>query len=280
MKKMSLTEQITYSTVKLSCKLKDGRISNGTGFIIDLCENKEEGTVIPLLITNKHVIENSVDTTFEFCKKNEEGDPVDTETVPITVMSTLWNKHPDNSVDLVSLPLSEVINLTKKFNQNIFYISLDKSLIPSQNEINEFQAMEEVVMVGYPIGLMDYHNHKPIIRSGITATILKNDYQGNREFLIDMACFPGSSGSPIFIVNEGSYRTGKGLFIGSRIKLIGILRAGPMYSANGTIIIKDISTLPFPVVDIPINLGVVIKSERLLEIETFYFNLMEGQDND
>lgn len=147
MKKMSLTEKITYSTVKLSCKLKDGRISNGTGFIIDLCENKEEGICIPLLITNKHVIENSVDTTFEFCKKNEEGDPVDTETVSITVSSTFWNKHPDDSVDLVSLPLSKVISLTKEHNQNIFYIPLDKSHIPSQDEKNEFQAMEEVVMV-------------------------------------------------------------------------------------------------------------------------------------
>lgn len=60
-------------------------------------------------------------------------------------------------------------------------------------------------MIGYPNGLWDSQNNLPIIRRGITATSVKKDYNGKKEFLIDAAVFPGSSGSPVFIFNEGSY---------------------------------------------------------------------------
>ena len=58
-------------------------------------------------------------------------------------------------------------------------------------------------MIGYPIGLIDEYNNKPIVRKGITATTYNIDYNGKKEFLIDIACFPGSSGSPIFIRRDG-----------------------------------------------------------------------------
>lgn len=36
-------------------------------------------------------------------------------------------------------------------------------------------------------------------RRGITATNINFDYNGKKEFVIDAACFPGSSGFPVFI---------------------------------------------------------------------------------
>jgi len=60
-------------------------------------------------------------------------------------------------------------------------------------------------MVGYPIGLWDEKNNYPIFRKGITATHPANDYNGKSEFMIDAACFPGSSGSPVYIIDELNY---------------------------------------------------------------------------
>ena len=125
-------------------------------------------------------------------------------------------------------------------------------------------------MVGYPIGLSDNYNHKPIIRKGSTATHPRNDYQGKKEILIDMPCYPGSSGSPVFILNEGSYTTPQGVFIGSRILFLGILYAGPEFTKTGTITFNVSPREPRVLTTIPINLGIIIKAQRIVEFENLF----------
>ena len=51
--------------------------------------------------------------------------------------------------------------------------------------------------------LIDEVNNKPVVRKGITATDIRLDYNGRKEFLIDAACFHGSSGSPVFLRKMG-----------------------------------------------------------------------------
>jgi len=94
--------------------------------------------------------------------------------------------------------------------RHCFYISLDKSLISTCQQLSDFSALEEILMVGYPNGIWDNVNNKPILRKGVTATHPNFDYCGKKEIMIDAACFPGSSGSPVFIFNEGSYRDKRG----------------------------------------------------------------------
>jgi hypothetical protein len=61
--------------------------------------------------------------------------------------------------------------------------------------------------------------------------------------MVDLACFPGSSGSPVFLFNIGSFphRAG-GFVIGNRIKLLGILYAGPQFTAEGEIKVVNVPT--------------------------------------
>ena len=59
MNKMSLSEMVTYSTVKILCRYADGTSGSGTGFIMNLCSDKEKGICVPVVITNNHVVENS-----------------------------------------------------------------------------------------------------------------------------------------------------------------------------------------------------------------------------
>jgi hypothetical protein len=85
--------------------------------------------------------------------------------------------------------------------------------------------------------------------------------------MIDAACFPGSSGSPIMIYEWGSYapKTG-GLVAGSRFILLGVLFAGPVYTAEGKIEVVDVPTRQVPVAKsrIPFNLGIAIKASEIL----------------
>ena len=268
MNNMSLSEVITYSTLRILCKYSDGTVGSGTGFIMDLCSVKEQNTCIPAVITNNHVVENSIETSFEFCKATNESLPIDTDPFSITITGNAWIHHPDKNIDMCFLPLKTILDEVNATGEKIFYIPLDSDLIADDVFLSSLKALEEVVMVGYPQGLMDSYNHKPIIRRGTTATHPKNNYMGRPEILLDIAAYPGSSGSPVFILNEGSYLSGNTIKIGSRIKLLGVLYAGPQFTATGTISFSNLPTKPTPIIRIPNNLGIIIKANKIFEIES------------
>lgn len=267
---MSLSEMVTYSTVLIQCEYADNTSGSGTGFIINLCNDKETNKCIPVLITNNHVVENSKKTVFEFCRADKKGNPIDVESFSFICKINNWIHHPDCNIDLCCLPLGPAFNEMQNGGIKIFYIPLETSMIPTKNVLNELSAMEDVTMVGYPIGLSDTYNHKPIMRRGITASHPKKDYKGESEILVDMACFPGSSGSPVFILNEGAFTTSNGIMPGNRIILLGILYGGPQFNAQGVLTFANLPNAPRPVINIPTNLGMIIKAEKILEFENIF----------
>ena len=52
--------------------------------------------------------------------------------------------------------------------------------------------------------------------------------------------------------------------------LIGVLFQGPQYTAQGNLIFSAIPNIPFPITNIPMNLGEVIKAEEILAFEQFF----------
>lgn len=265
---MTLSETITYSTTLLRCELATpGVLSMGTGFIMHLCVN--DNSCIPVLITNKHVIENAVSCKFALCTRNPDGSPNDTDVKWIKVdVPGSWIMHPNPDIDLCCLPIGDIINrLIINDEPTVLYTALGTDIIPTQEEINNFSAMENIIMVGYPAGISDTYNNKPILRRGITATHIKYDYKNTKTFLIDAACFNGSSGSPVFILDEGAFLNKGALVAGGRIKFIGVLYAGPTFAVNGEIVFTTIPTSPRTITQIPINLGIVIKASEILAFE-------------
>lgn len=71
MNELSISEKLTYSTVLIKSYYTNGDCFSGTGFIFNLC--KANDLCVPVIITNKHVVENSSIIEFEFCEKNEDG---------------------------------------------------------------------------------------------------------------------------------------------------------------------------------------------------------------
>ena len=279
MEKMTLSEMITYSTVLIKCQYADGTSGSGTGFIINLCTDKEKEQCVPVLITNNHVVENSIKTIFEFCRADRDGNPIDTEPFSFIYDGNAWIHHPDKDVDLRYLFLAEALTKLRDQNISVFYIPLETNLIPNEEKLSELSAIEDVVMVGYPIGLSDTYNHKPIIRRGITSSHPRKDYRGKKETLLDMACYPGSSGSPVFILNQGAFATPNGMSLGNRIYLLGVLYGGHEFNAQGILRFANLPNVPVPVTHIPANLGLMIKAERILEFEAMIKSIQEGQNN-
>lgn len=273
---LSITEQLTYSTVRLECQTPSG-LSTGTGFFFKFLEN--ENGHVPVIVTNKHVIQNASAGRFIITKSDAQGNPLQTDHFGINISADFqqfWRHHPDTDVDLCAMPLAPVLNTATKQGQRLFYRAFDKSLLPTDGQKNDFHALEDVLMVGYPNGIWDSVNNQPIFRKGTTATHPNIDYNGKKEFMIDVACFPGSSGSPVMIYNASGYTTKQGnIMMGSqRLILIGILYAGPQHTATGEIRIVNVPQLQLPtaISRIPNNLGLVIKSERLLDLERLFEN--------
>lgn len=272
---LTITEQLAYSTVRLECQTPSG-LSTGTGFFFKFLEDGDRH--VPVIVTNKHVIRNATSGRFIITKSDAEGNPIPTEhfTVNVPNLQQFWKLHPDDDVDLCAMPLAPVINLATQQGQTLFYRVFDKSLIPTEEQKTDLNALEDILMIGYPNGIWDSINNQPIFRKGISATHPNIDYNGKKEFMIDVACFPGSSGSPVMIYNSSGYSTRQGGFVmGSpRLILMGILYAGPQHTATGEIRVVNVPQLQLPtaISRIPNNLGLVIKSERLLELETLFEN--------
>lgn len=261
----SLSEQLLFSTARLECELNDGDRSTGTAFFFQYRIDQQR--TLPLLVTNKHVVRGAKVGYFHLHEAVQNGDQPSTPSlnsfqVTIQDFEKAWFMHPASDVDICVMPFEPIRQQAHSQGKAVFSRSLDDSMIPSKDVLSGLLAMEDVVMVGYPIGLWDSVNNLPILRRGITASHPVVDFQGKQRGVIDMACFPGSSGSPVLILNEGAYATRGGLVAGTRFYLLGVLFAGPVHQANGEITIVEIPThsIAVPVTTIPIHLGYYVKA--------------------
>lgn len=273
------SEALTYNTVRIECRLKGGGTSTGTAFAFAFLPDGDKN--VPVLITNRHVVARAQTGTF-FIHLGEAGAPKHGSKAPVTLdtFEERWIPHPDSTVDLCIMPLGPVLHEAQVKAIAPFFVHLDKTLILTSAELEGLTALEDVVMIGYPIGIWDAYNNMPVIRKGITATHPANNYEGRKEFMIDMACFPGSSGSPVFLFNVGSYASKDGgTIIGNRIKLLGILYAGPQFTAEGQIRVVTVPTqqVAVTVSQIPCNLGICIRADRLLDFEPMLQELLDAQ---
>lgn len=263
-------EKLIHSTIRIECETPNG-LSSGSGYYFAfLC--KDDGFHVPCIVTNKHVIRGATRGRFFLSLQKEDGIPDLGHHFPVIFdnFESMWVGHPDDDVDLAIFPLAPIFTHCQNEGKKLHYVMLDKHIIPDQKLLNTLPTMEDIIMIGYPNGIWDEKHNLPIIRKGISATHPKLSYNGKPEFMIDAACFPGSSGSPVFLANIGSFLNETGaLCAGSRIALLGTLYAGPQHTATGEVKVINVptATKPISVSSIPNNLGLVIHSRKLNDFE-------------
>jgi hypothetical protein len=259
-------EQILYSTVRLEIEGSEPhQIGAGTAFIFAL---KTERGSLPCLVTNKHMVKGAQVGRFFFTtgtgNKPNVGEPLD---ILMENFEAQWCGHPDPEIDVAAMSLGPLLHKASAMGKEVFYRSIGQSLIPTAEQLEELDALEEVVFVGYPSGIYDSVNLLPVFRRGVTATPIQMDYSGKPVFLVDASVFPGSSGSPVLIYNLGGYGSRKGLHAGTRLLFLGVIAQATYREEEGTLEFKSIPTALVPVVRTKqmINLGVVFKATTVVE---------------
>jgi len=180
---LTTTRLLTYSSKKLT--------GVATGFFFEILQI---GHTSQYIVTNKHVVHDKEKITIQFLEGSDSG-PVLGKVIPYYIENPEDEFITHEKYDLAILPMDNIFKeLSKK------QISISPSFISSSSLVDHrTPPIDDVYFVGYPDGLWDTYNFLPILRKGVSATLLDIDYGGKKRFLIDANTIPGSSGSPIFV---------------------------------------------------------------------------------
>lgn len=196
MKVDSVLETLLFTTVRIETRSQDNSTGVGTGFIFSYTIGEK---VYLFLVTNKHVINNSVEGTLLFNLTDKKIPLLGKHHgVRISNFEAQWTMHKRPDIDVAIMPFAPVYNQLAEQNVYVYFKTIEKHLIPSQEQIEQIDAIEEVIFIGYPNNIYDRANLLPVVRKGTTATPISIDFEGKPIFLIDASVFPGRVEAPYF----------------------------------------------------------------------------------
>lgn len=264
----SIAKKLLFNTVRVDTVLEDGSEGSGTAFVVS--HTHARGTTI-FIVTNRHLVDGVRNGGLVFTQKRE-GQPVIGERFQLNIedFPAAWFLHPDPEVDLAIIPMRPLEAAANERGVELYYHPIDSRLALNETSSRALDAFEDVLFVGYPSGVWDQVNLMPILRRGTTATPLALDFEGRKEFLIDAAVYPGSSGSPVFIYQPETARAAQG--VGSHIHFAGVVAAVFFREEENNIVPAPVPANNHGKVmgSEMIDLGLVIKAEAVIEAMNAY----------
>jgi len=215
--KGALCSPISLTWVHATVRVENEWGKGGTGFLVIRKMEEKQGKVF--LVTNKHVIHPELQTREKagyltlFLNVREKDGTVKGKSFRVPLNEDdqkLWREHPNPPVDVLAVDITSLINS----HPNLENRGADYSLFATPRILKEENITEgeEVLILGYPLGLFHTRSHSPLVRQGIVATKIGERIQvrfrsssGDPQrveipgFLIDAQIIPGSSGSPVVL---------------------------------------------------------------------------------
>ncbi|MFG2963560.1 trypsin-like peptidase domain-containing protein [Streptomyces sp. NPDC048288] len=255
----TLGRQLLFCTARIDRITTSGIGTHGTGFLMHPeCDGDR---TYPALVTNKHVVADAAGLTARFIQKKPNADEPDLgKEVLVQFAPDSIVGHPNPAVDVAVIPLGP---LWPTIVERCFVRTINLTMLATDMKDFYADAIEEITFVGYPNGHRDPKHFTPIVRRGITATPLDLDMGGDPAFLVDGSVFGGSSGSPVFLLSDGSYRTvGGGFAFGDRLALVGIIAKTMLRQAHLPV---EVATAPHVKIAQELNLGVAFNARAIRE---------------
>jgi len=264
MQVQTVTEQLLFSTVRITTESPAGH-GSGTGFL--LSEARPEGGAAILLVTNKHVVAGADRVAVHFIAAENASSPALGEGLTISCSGSDFIGHPDKAVDVAMIGIGGALQKLSDAGSPAFFRTVSPSMCATELVLEDYEPIEPITFIGYPNGLYDSASLLPIVRQGFSATALNVDYEAKPVFLIDASVFPGSSGSPVFLVPRPSAPDKRGnISIGGPVKppiLLGVVAAVHQRQVP---VIQAAAGPGAPVVNELIDLGIVYKARAIHEL--------------
>jgi hypothetical protein len=124
----------------------------------------------------------------------------------------LVREHPDPDTDVLAIDVSHVFSQTPEAAPPGGFPHADYFADAKARDALDITVGDEVMTVGYPLGLRQGDTELPLVRQGILATTIglplvdsavdptgQRRERRRRAFLIDGACVPGQSGGPVVL---------------------------------------------------------------------------------
>ncbi|MGA1819383.1 MAG: hypothetical protein ACMUHU_00075 [Thermoplasmatota archaeon] len=257
---LSILERLFFTTIRLSGLDENDNEMFATAFFFN---HRKAGKDHLFLVANGHSVNEMERCTLKFHSRKRGGpDLGNTVELKVDDFWKSWHNHP-NDLDIAVMPVSPLHELLMEKGAKVYIQSISSDLIPSKRELaEEIQPLEDVYFIGYPNDIYDKVNYLPVARKGTTATPLTVDFEGNPWFLLDGAIFPGSSGSPVMMIDQNGYIDRHNRFVPvRRVFFLGILRSAYTYIDE-----RDRrKSKPKVVYRQMMDLGVIMRSSALRE---------------
>lgn len=272
MQPKTVAEQLFFTTVRVDTISVSGAQGSGTAFFFSHKVGDQE---YPFIVTNKHVVMGMQEGALSFLQRKDTFPTLGNGfRLRIDDWDQAWFGHPSPDIDIAICPFAPLeAHIKTQHGVDLFYRYVTNEMIPTLTQVAELDALEAVTFIGYPNGVWDSKNLLPIARRGTTASPIEVDFEGTPRFLVDASVFGGSSGSPVFILNHGSWATKDGgLVVGSRFHFVGVIAAVFFRTHLNQIVPVQIPTQVQPMAQQQemIDLGIVFKARTVVEtVEAF-----------
>ncbi|HVU86434.1 MAG TPA: hypothetical protein VHD36_03890 [Pirellulales bacterium] len=222
-----------------------------------------------VLITSRHAIQGSSSGSLRIHNEawqQEQDDAPPTFDLEFQDFENLWIKHPDKSIDLVALPSKVIDDAAAKIGRSAHWMTIESCMVPKATRLKALTTIEDVFVVGYPKGPWDKCHNLPIHCQGTTATHPDIDFCGQPQLLVNMACLPGLSGSPVFVLNAKGYADENGNIHPGETRniLLGVVHAATTIGADGQIAARAASAPLGSGEESTVPLTYIVKSRELL----------------
>jgi S1-C subfamily serine protease len=202
---MDLSVELMHATVQLEQPLGNGTRTVGTGFLIS--ETAPDGSPRTVLITANHVFQDMPGEMARIGYRVANADGSwSYSPQPLRIRDkeghALWTQHPSRDVAAIS------ITAPPEFAK----AAVPETYLAGDDTFTKYkvEAGDEMMALGFPRGLSANQAGFPILRSGRVASYPVAPAKIFPTFLLDFSVFPGNSGGPVFMRDEGRRSGGDG----------------------------------------------------------------------
>jgi len=163
----TLAENLLFSTVRIEAS-GSGRNSVGTGFVFAYESEALGENPVYFMVTNKHVIRDASDGMFVLIEHDGNGNPLlgHAIKIPILRFEDHWHVHPNSDVDVAVMYLQLLMDHVENpgdppVHARTYVRPIGKNHIATPEQLDDLDAVEEVMFIGYPDNLYDPLNLTP-----------------------------------------------------------------------------------------------------------------------